>query len=119
MLALTLALGFTGCAAAPGRNPFQEATPGATSLTIIVENQGFNSVRVYAMTPQGTRSLGSVSGNSTHQSTLEWRQTDQIRFRLDVFTGGNYNTAPIQASPGDKVQLVIPTNPGNSYITKR
>ncbi|MDP2959286.1 MAG: hypothetical protein Q8N53_22895 [Longimicrobiales bacterium] len=118
MLCLLLGLGAAECGGI-ARNPFAPPTAAETQISVYVENQGFNDVRVYALTSRGSRSVGSVGGNTHLRVSMEWRQMDQISFRIEVLAGRTYNTGAIAVSPGDRVDLTIPNNPGNAYLRIR
>jgi hypothetical protein len=117
-LLLAAVLGPSACAGT-ARNPF--AAPGTreTQIQIQVENQGFNDLRLYANSSQGTRSLGSVQGNSVRRMNLDWRQAGQLSFRMEVLAGRSYTTHAVSASPGDLVFLVIPRDPSGAYVRVR
>lgn len=108
-----------GCGVAGARNPFAEATPAETRISIWVENRGFNDIRLYAATPRGNQSLGSVGGNTQRRIDLEWRQLDQLSFRIEVLAGRTYNTMGVSVQPGDRIQVVIPEDPNQTYIQVR
>lgn len=113
-----LVAGASGCAP-PARNPFVAPSAAESQVTVVVENRGFNDIRVYAITARGARSLGSVGGNTQRRVALEWRQIDQISFRIEVLAGRTYNTRGVAVSPGDRVDLVVPNDPNSSYIQVR
>ncbi|HKJ01858.1 MAG TPA: hypothetical protein VJ997_05365 [Longimicrobiales bacterium] len=108
-------LGLAACAGR-SRNPFDQSPEAQGLLSLFLDNRGFNDVRVYAVTSSGRRSLGSVPGNSVRRTTLEWRQLDQISFRIDVLAGRTYTTHAVAASPGDRVELIIPDNPADALV---
>ena len=116
-----LVAGLLGVAACAGtsRNPF--AAPGTeeTQILIQAQNQGFNDLRLYAISSHGSQSLGSLQGNTIRRITLEWRQVDQLSFRLEVLAGRSYTTHTVSASPGDRVYLVIPNDPSSAYLQVR
>jgi len=118
-LAASLVLAGSGCGAAQPKNPFEQANPAETRIMIAVENRGFNDVRLYAVTARGTQSLGSVGGNTHRRIDLTWRQLDQISFRIEVLAGRTYSTMSVSASPGDRVDLIIPDDPNNAYVQVR
>ncbi len=118
LLCLLLGLGAAECGGI-ARNPFAPPSAAETQISLFVENQGFNDVRVYAVTSGGSRSVGSVGGNTHMRVNLPWRQMDQISFRIEVLAGRTYNTSALAVSPGDRVDLVIPNNPGDAYLRIR
>ncbi|MHB1194893.1 MAG: hypothetical protein ACYC6F_17845 [Longimicrobiales bacterium] len=117
-LLLAAALGAAACGAT-ARNPFAAEGTAETQILIQVENQGFNDLRLYAISHRGNQSLGSVQGNTIRRVTLEWRQPDQLSFRLEVLAGRSYTTHVVSANPGDQVYLVIPNDPGSAYVRVR
>lgn len=118
MLVLAGLLGIWACAGT-SRNPF--AAPGTQETQILVqaENRGFNDVRLYAISSRGSQSLGSLQGNTTRRMTLDWRQMEQLSFRLEVLAGRSYTTHTVSASPGDRVYLIIPSDPASAYVQVR
>ena len=115
ILALSVLL-LTACAAGRSRNPF-DSSPGAQGiLSVQIENRGFNDVRLFAITPAGALSLGSVGGNTIRRETIDWRQVAQISFRIEVLAGRSYMTHTLTVTPGDRLQLIIPTNPADAIL---
>ncbi|NJD18334.1 MAG: hypothetical protein FIA95_03500 [Gemmatimonadetes bacterium] len=116
-----LAAACLGAAACGGtaRNPFAAPGTAETQLLVQVENQGFNDLRLYAISSRGNQSLGSVQGNTIRRLSLEWRQMEQLSFRLEVLAGRSYTTHAVSVSPGDRVYLVIPNDPAQAYIRLR
>ena len=117
--ALAAALGATACAGGTGRNPFAAAGTEETQIVVQVENQGFNDLRLYAISHRGNQSLGSVQGNTIRRIPIEWRQPDQLSFRMEVLAGRSYTTHVVSANPGDRVYLTIPSDPGSAYVRVR
>jgi outer membrane biogenesis lipoprotein LolB len=118
-LLLVVGLGVTACAAGTSRNPFAAPGTADTQLFVQVENQGFNDLRLYAISSRGSQSLGSVQGNTLRRLTLEWRQMEQLSFRMEVLAGRSYTTHTVSASPGDHVYLLIPSDPGGAFVQVR
>ena len=119
LVAAVVALVGGACGATSSRNPFVQANPAETRVTLFVENRGFNDVRVYAITPRGSESLGGVGGNTQRRIDIAWRQLDQLSFRIEVLAGRTYNTPAVSVSPGDRVHMTIPDDPSNVYIQVR
>ena len=113
-----LAVVLVACSSDPP-NPFTRTSPAASELRITVENQSFNDVRVYAETSRGPQPLGVVGGNSNRDFRMDWRQLDEIRFRLEELAGRTYYTNYLTVSPGDRLDMVIPDNLANSFIRRR
>lgn len=108
---------FLGACASAAPNPFDQSGPAATQVEVYVENRGFNDLRLFAVSSRGPQSLGTVTGSSHRTIHLNWRQLDQLAFRIDVLAGQSYQTEGLAVSPGDRVELLIPDNPLN-YILK-
>jgi hypothetical protein len=101
------------------RNPFAAPGTAETQILVQVENQGFNDLRLYAISSRGSQSMGSVQGNSIRRIALDWRQMDQLSFRLEVLAGRTYTTHTVTASPGDRLYLIIPNDPSGAYVRVR
>ena len=105
------------CGGGAARNPFEESRGGSTSqIRISVENRNFTDVRVYAVTPSGDRPLGVVGGNQNETFRLEWRQLGTLYFRLDFLAGAQYTTQAVSVSPGNQVDVEIPSSPTNIIV---
>ena len=115
---LAAGLGATACAGT-ARNPFAAPGTAETQIFLQVENQGFNDLRLYAVSSRGNQGLGSVQGNTIRRLTLEWRQMEQLSFRMEVLAGRSYTTHTVAASPGDHVYLTIPSDPSGAYVRVR
>lgn len=100
-------------------NPFDQRGNQSGRIRIVVDNQNFNDVRVYAVTTGGRRTLGQVGGRSNATFQMDWRQLDEIRFRLEFLAGDNYETPRLNVSPGDAVDVYIPQNPNNTVVRRR
>lgn len=116
-LAFAALVALAGCAGRHAPSPFDPQ--GATTLRIDIDNQNFDQVRVYALTVRGPRALGQVGGRSSGTFTMEWRQLDEIRFRLEFLAAEQYETDRINASPGDRIEVYISENPNNTTIRRR
>lgn len=119
LLPAAFVLIFADCGTTHVRDPFEGANPASEQLRVLIENRGFNDVRVYALTSRGTQSLGTVGGNTQREARIDWRQSDAISFRLEVLAGRTYNTHGLSASPGDRLVLLIPDNPANATVRPR
>lgn len=117
-LATCLLLGVAGCASR-ARNPFAAPGTAETQVTVVMENRGFNDIRVYALTSGGVRSLGGVGGNTQRRAAIEWRHIEQLSFRIEVLAGRTYTTLGISVSPGDRIYLVVPDDPSRAYTQVR
>lgn len=110
---------FLGACASAASNPFDATGPAAAQVEVYVDNRGFNDVRLYAISSRGPQSLGSVTGSSHRSVRVDWRQLDQMSFRIDVLAGQSYRTEAITVAPGDRVDLLIADNPENSILKVR
>jgi hypothetical protein len=99
-------------------NPFDRSST-SQDVELLVDNQNFNDVRIYKMGPEGRESIGYVTGRSSGEFTVSWRQTADIYFRVEVLAGRTYDTNAVQASPGDHLQLYIRENSSNTYLIRR
>lgn len=117
-LILAVAVALPGCVPT-AVNPFAPAGTAETELTVWVENRGFNEFRLYAVSSRGVQAMGVVGGNSQRTMKLPWRQLDQLSFRLEVLAGRSYTTHTVTASPGDRVEMVVPNNPAGTQIRVR
>lgn len=109
----------SGCGAGRAASPFDGRTSTATRLTLAVENQNYNDVRVYVVSIQGRRSLGVVTGNSSETFRFEWRTVDAIRIRMEFLAGQNMETNQVTAGPGDQLELIITASPRNTILRRR
>ena len=100
-------------------NPFAPAGAPDTQITIVAENRGFNDVRLFAVSSAGVRSVGVVEGNTQRRLTLAWRQMELLTFRIEVLAGRTFTTSPLSASPGDRVEVIIPSNPAYTQVRLR
>ncbi|MFQ5536711.1 MAG: hypothetical protein ACE5GJ_04595 [Gemmatimonadota bacterium] len=117
LLATGLLAGASGCAGT-FPNPFAGKS-GSNTLSIYVDNQNFNDVRVYALTTRGPQVLGQVGGRSNRNFRMEWKQLDEIRFRLEFLAGRSYETNRVNAAPGDRLDIYIGDNPNNALVRRR
>jgi len=102
------------------RNPFGSRSGTAVGeIRLFVENQNFNDLRIYALTTRGPQAMGQVGGNSTRNFTLDWRQLEELRFRLEFLAGRQYRTNAVNVAPGDRLELIVPANPANAYLRRR
>ena len=116
---LALAVLLTTACASPAASPFDRTPGGQASLSVYLENRGFNDVRVYAIIPSGATSLGVVVGNTIERKSLPWRQSALISFRIEVLAGRTYMTHALSANPGDRLELIIPSDPANAVLRPR
>jgi len=86
---------------------------------VTVDNQNFNDLRIYALGSEGQQTMGNITGRSSQTFTIRWRQTSDLRFRLEFLAGRSYTTNRVTASPGDRVDVFVRENPGNTYVNVR
>ena len=116
---LALAVLLTTACASRAASPFDQTAGGQASLSVYLENRGFNDVRVYAIIPSGARPMGVVGGNTIERASLPWRQSALISFRIEVLAGRTYMTHALSADPGDRLELIIPSDPANAVLRPR
>ena len=100
-------------------SPFSRSRGNADTVELSVENQNFADVRIFREGVQGRESVGFVTGRSSRTFTVSWRQTDAIRFRIEVMAEETYETNEVVASPGDRLQLFIGENPSATFLLRR
>lgn len=108
----------SACATADIGNPFTER-PEANELSVMVENQGFDDARIYAVSLAGVQLLGPVPGKTTRTFSLGWRRLDDLRLRMDFLAGDTFDSNSIDVAPGDRVELVIPIDPRGAFLRRR
>lgn len=119
-LALMLALLVQGCGGSRDTpSPFGRRQQQATEIQLNVDNRSFNDVRLYVESMRGRKTVGSVSGNSRKTFSIEWSGLDELSIRMEFLAAGNYRTNIVNASPGDRLDLVIPDNPRNARLRRR
>lgn len=97
------------CASSPmpgsEMRPFTQTAPN--SITLIVQNQNFADVRLYALRQAGRESLGVVTGLSDEEFTLDWSFSEPLRIEIDMLAGPSCTTEELTADPGDIFELQI------------
>ena len=111
----------TALSACGGRSSssFARGRGGPTSIQIYVDNQNFSDMTLPALTIRGPQPLGRIGGSSHRTFTRDWRGLDEIRIRIEVLPGDEYETNPVNAAPGDRLELTIERNPRNTFLTRR
>ncbi len=111
----------TVLAACGGRsiNPFSRGRGAATSIQIYVDNQNFSDMTLLAVTIRGRHPLGRIGGSTQRTFTLDWRRLDEIRIRMEALAGDEYQTNPVNAAPGDRLELTIQRDPRNAFLRRR
>jgi hypothetical protein len=117
--ALTLILaGPTALAACRSSNAYDIANRESTDATLIVENQNFYDVDVYAVSSGLPTRIGTVSGNTTVTFTLRSTLYNTTDFRLVATPiGGNGRAAShvLALSSGQTVKFTIAPRLNQSF----
>jgi hypothetical protein len=126
LIVAVVAAAAAACATAQtGGNPFEGGGggggggAGGGEIRVYVQNLGFSSVRVHALTPRGDRSLGTVPSSRTESFVLAWSQTGTLSFRLDFQTAAPQTTPTVNVSSGNQVEIDIPATGGSATIRIR
>jgi hypothetical protein len=98
--------------AACGGSKSKSAPVPQPRTTIVVENQGFADMTIYAIRSGQRVRLGQASGNSTTTFTIPANLifgATPLRFLADPIGGrGTPISDEITVQPGDQVRLVLP-----------
>ena len=116
---IAVPLVWAGCATNEAANPFRPGGARAEEIRIEIENQGFNDVRIYAISVAGNQLLGQVPGKANRNFTLPWRRLDDLRLRMDFLAGDTHDSNMVDAAPGDQLRLVIPIDPRGAFLRRR
>jgi len=76
-------------------------------LSIIVDNQNSSDVDVRALAPGRRISLGQVPGRSRTTLSIPWGSTQELRFQIELPTGGTHTTGGVSLPPGARVELIV------------
>ena len=110
LVATFVAASLTACASSstPGSEtePFTQSGPPRT-ITIVVQNRNFAYARLYVFRRGARQSLGSVTGKTEEEFTLDWDFTDPIQIEIDLVAGPSCMTEELRADPGDILELQI------------
>jgi hypothetical protein len=109
-LAMALLTGLSACASLwPfGRGDERYGSRQAMPISIVVVNDNFYDVTVYALLDGDRRRLGSVVGNTTEEFDLGYRLGSTLRFEIRLLAGRSFVTEPILVSPGDEIIVQVP-----------
>ena len=105
LLPLLLVLLIAGCGVR------QQGAAEDRSATVVVENQSWNQMRIYAEAGGQRVRLGIVSGNSTERLRIPGNLVGigrDISFLADALAGGEARSFSIYVVPGDEVVITIP-----------
>ena len=89
-----------------------ESPKAPDSVFVEVTNDHFYEARVHAIYDGGQRfSLGTIAGNGNHaQVAIGW-QPRSIVFEINFVVGaGVYLSYPVEAAPGDVIEVRVPPN---------
>jgi hypothetical protein len=117
-LAATLAstIGLSACRSG---NPYDIANRQANDVMLIVENQNFADVDIYALSSGLPTRIGTVSGgNTTARFALSPTVTTAVDFRLvatPIGGNGRASSGPLAASPGRTIKFTIGPSLGTSH----
>ena len=116
---MVLVTTLTACGGRASAGPFTRGRGGPTSIQIYVDNQNFSDMSLLAITIRGRQPLGRIGGSSQGTFTLDWSGLDEIRIRMEVLAGQDYETNPVNAAPGDRLELTIQRDPRNAFLRRR
>ncbi|HEY2065157.1 MAG TPA: hypothetical protein VGG84_04310 [Gemmatimonadaceae bacterium] len=108
VIALLVAL--SGAAACRSASPYDvaEAQPG--NITLVVRNNNFNDVDVYAVSSGLATRIGTVTGNSSATFTLNPSLVSPTDFRIvatPIGGNGRASTGPINVSQGQTIEFTV------------
>jgi hypothetical protein len=111
MMAATLAL--SGCLDT-ARNPFKDERPAAgEGIDVIVTNENWATIRVYATTAGRSIPMGTVETGDTRTLQVPRIAVGSFDFRLSVYTIGEgewFTTDPIVVSQGSTIEFTVENN---------
>lgn len=114
IIALALALAAAGCA-----RPRNVRQP--ESFVVEVLNDNFYAARIHAVwNGANRRSLGTIDGNGGRsRATLDW-EPRSLAFEVQFVTeGSSWISQSVDVSPGDSIELRIPSNIRESGFFRR
>ena len=82
---------------------------GEGQIRIEVQNQNFNDASLHALRGGERVRLGDVGGKSDRQFTLRWNFSMDLQVEVDLVGGGTCRVDPLNADPGDRIWIRIPT----------
>ena len=112
---LMFALAFSGIACATTRRA------PAESFVLDIVNENFYAARVHATWDGANRRpLGTIDGNGGRtRATVAW-QPRALAFEIQLVTeGSSWLSLPVDVSPGDSIELRIPSNLRESGFFRR
>lgn len=111
--------GAAGLSACRSGNPYDIATRETSDVMLVVENQNFADVDIYALSSGLPTRIGTVSGgNSTARFVLRPTVFNASDFRLvatPIGGNGRASSGPLVVSPGSTVKFTIMPNLATSH----
>ncbi|MDB4888192.1 MAG: hypothetical protein JWL61_47 [Gemmatimonadetes bacterium] len=108
-----------GLSACRSGNAYDIANRQANDVMLIVENQNFADVDIYALSSGLSTRIGTVSGgNSTARFALSPTVTNSTDFRLiatPIGGNGRASSGTLVASPGRTIRFTIMPNLATSH----
>jgi hypothetical protein len=114
--ALTLVV---GCSAF--RGPKDGSGAQADSVVVQAKNENYYAARIHAVWNGGQRrALGTVAGNGGQaRMVLAWEPRALAFEVLLVTEGSTYVSLPVDPSPGESIELRVPSNINESGFFRR
>jgi hypothetical protein len=112
-LALVGALLSTGSACFHSGTPFDQADPQAHSVGVVVKNNNFYDMDVYAVGDGVASRIGSVSGLSSARFSVDesFFSASDVRIVATPIGGnGRASTGPLNVRPGETIYFNVNTN---------
>ena len=119
VVALVVLTTITACVKRTALNPFSRGSDEPSTVQIYVDNQNFNDLTLLAITTRGRQPLGRIGGATRRTFTLPWQGLDELRIRIEVLAGQDYESNRLNVSPGDRLELTVPRDPRNAYLRPR
>jgi hypothetical protein len=91
------------------------------SITVAITNDNFYDARIHAQYDGGHRySLGTVAGNGQQaEVSIRWEPRPIIFEIMFIVSGAVYLSHPVQALPGDIIEVRLPPNIDASGFFRR
>ncbi len=105
LVVLLAALTAASCTGTPGRptDPFTTGPrAGAGRIQVQVQNLNFNDASVYAIRRGQRIRLGTVTGKSDKNFTMDWNSAVPLRFEVQIIGGQDCRIRELMLAPGDE-----------------
>lgn len=114
ILALAATLFAAACATMRG-------VPQRETFVVDVINENFYAARVHAVwSGANRRSLGTIDGNGGRTTATLAYEPRSLAFEIQFVTeGSNWISQPVDVSPGDTLELKVPSNIHESGFFRR